>query len=115
MPTFKVFIGGDVVGDRALKAVLPALASAGLNPTVLPSRGDCHELTIDVPDPKPTIPELIARWQAEPTRVNRHALWAVLFSDGLIYGKGCYTYKSLLYAALPNNPVFLGCYCIAIG
>lgn len=40
----------------------------------VPQRGDAIELELEFADPKLSIPELIAKWHADPTAENRIAL-----------------------------------------
>jgi hypothetical protein len=87
MPTVRISIGcppgfHEVVA-RMIHEHPPAL-SDGRTPSVrnVPPRGDASEFDLIYPDPKPTIPELIAKWHAEPTESNRLELWHALDANG---------------------------------
>lgn len=103
MQEFSVYVCGDDANFSARIAVESALAKANLNPVVHAASGDAQEILITIPDPDPTIPELIAKWHAVPVFENRKPLWEALNEGGFRYGAGLsFQIDTGLYAAIPH-------------
>lgn len=96
MPTLRIRIGCPSEFAESIIKMFhehPPVLPDGRVPSVrnVPPRGDAIEFDLIYPEP-PSIPELIAKWHAEPTRDNRKALLAALTEHrtAYFYGETCY-------------------------